>query len=208
MALSFGIRRKKKPNTHSANVQNALNMIGDKPVVLIGLMGAGKTSVGRFLARRLALPFADADLEIEKAAGMSVSEIFEKHGEDYFRTGERRVIRRLMGEGAQILATGGGAFMCDQTRELIKKGGISVWLNADIDVLMRRVLRRDTRPLLQTEDPQAVMQALIDQRYPIYGEAKVMVKSRDVPHDVIVDEIVDAIGKLAEAKDLTSPDQK
>jgi len=178
------------------NTQNALKIIGERPVVLIGLMGAGKTSVGRFLARKLSLPFSDADLEIEKAAGMSIAEIFEKHGEEYFRTGERRVIRRLMGEGAKILATGGGAFMCDRTRELILDEGIAVWLKADIDVLMRRVSRRDTRPLLRAEDPRAVMQSLLDQRYPVYEHAQVTVQSRDVPHDVIVDEIVEGIAKL------------
>ena len=196
MALSFRIRRKKNMPEQNLNTQNALKIIGERPVVLIGLMGAGKTSVGRFLARKLSLPFSDADLEIEKAAGMSIAEIFEKHGEEYFRTGEHRVIRRLMGEGAKILATGGGAFMCDRTRELILDEGIAVWLKADIDVLMRRVSRRDTRPLLRAEDPRAVMQSLLDLRYPVYEHAQVTVQSRDVPHDVIVDEIVEGIAKL------------
>ena len=208
MALSFRIRRKKKTPDQNINVQNALEIIGSKPVVLIGLMGAGKTSVGRYLARKLSLPFNDADFEIEKAAGLSISEIFEKHGEEYFRTGERRVIRRLMGEGAKVLATGGGAFMCERTRLLIQELGLAVWLKADIDVLMRRVSRRDTRPLLRTEDPQAVMQALMDQRYPIYGEADVVVQSRDVPHDVIVDEIIEGIGKLPKTDNSISPPQK
>ena len=196
MAISFGFRRKKKPADNKQFLKAALDNIGSRPVVLIGLMGAGKTSVGRFLARKLELPFADADLEIEKAAGMSVSEIFEKHGEEYFRAGEGRVIERLMGSGAQILATGGGAFMCDETRDLIKAQGISVWLNAELDVLMRRVSRRDTRPLLRTEDPRAIMQALIDQRYPVYRQANVAVLSRDVPHEVIVDEIIEALAKI------------
>ena len=200
MAISFGFRRKKKPTDNEQDIKGALEKIGGKPVVLIGLMGAGKTSVGRFLARRLGLPFADADLEIEKAAGMSVSEIFEIHGEEYFRAGERRVIERLIGTGAQILATGGGAFMCGETRELIKTRGIPVWLSAELDVLMRRVSRRDTRPLLQTEDPRAVMQGLIDERYPIYGQARVKVQSRDVPHETIVNEIIEALAKLDESQ--------
>lgn len=204
MVVSFGFRRKKKAAEQDILVQNALANIGDKTVVLIGLMGAGKTSVGRFLSRKLDLPFSDADLEIEKAAGMTVSEIFEKHGETYFRTGERRVIRRLMDSGAQILATGGGAFMCDETRDLIKDRGISVWLKADLDVLMRRVMRRDTRPLLRTEDPEGVMRDLMETRYPIYGEADHMIQSRDVPHDVIVNEIIEALAEGPQRTDIKS----
>ena len=208
MAVSFGFRRRKKTAEKDLDVQRALESIAGRPVVLIGLMGAGKTSVGRFLSRKMGLPFADADLEIEKAAGMSVSEIFEKHGEDYFRTGERRVIERLMGVGAQILATGGGAFMNDDTRALIRAKSISVWLKADLDVLMRRVMRRDSRPLLRTADPQAVMQSLMDERYPVYSEADIIVQSRDVPHDVIVNEMVKALAERPGSADMTSSDEK
>jgi len=203
MVVSFGFRRKRKVAEQDLVVQRALDNIADRPVVLIGLMGAGKTSVGRFLARKMGLPFADADQEIEKAAGMSVAEIFEKHGEEYFRNGERRVIERIMGDGAQILATGGGAFMCDETRELIKEHGISVWLKADLDVLMRRVMRRDTRPLLHTADPGSVMQSLMDERYPVYREADISVQSRDVPHEVIVGEIIQALVAWSVSKKLS-----
>ena len=125
---------------------------------------------------------------------MSITEIFDTHGQEYFRNGERRVIERLMGNGAQILATGGGAFMTTETRQLIKDKGVSVWLKADLDVLMRRVLRRDTRPLLQTDDPEAVMRSLLEERYPVYKEADITVQSRDVPHQVIVEEIIEALG--------------
>ncbi len=198
MALSFGFRRQKKAGDLDQKAKTALARIAGRPVVLIGLMGAGKTSVGRVLAHDLGLEFADADNEIEKAAGMSVTEIFDKHGQEYFRKGERRVIRRLLGKGAQILATGGGAFMDEKTRKLIKETGISVWLKADLDVLMRRVMRRNTRPLLQTDDPEAVMKSLLDERYPVYSEADITVQSRDVPHQVIVDEIIKALGERSE----------
>lgn len=198
MALSFGFRRRKKASDLDQNAKAALARIADRPVVLIGLMGAGKTSVGRILAHDLGLNFVDADNEIEKAAGMSITDIFDKHGEEYFRNGERRVIARLMGNGAQVLATGGGAFMSEETRNVIQENGISVWLKADLDVLMRRVLRRNTRPLLLTDDPQAVMQSLLTERYPVYSEADITVQSRDVPHQVIVDEIIKALGETSD----------
>jgi shikimate kinase len=164
-------------------------------VVLIGLMGAGKTAIGRRLANRLGLNFVDADTEIEQAAGKSISDIFADHGEAHFRNGERRVITRLLGDGPQVLATGGGAYMNDETRKTIAKYGVSVWLKADLKVLMERVVRRDHRPLLKTKDPEAVMKRLMDERYPVYSSSDVMVRSRDVPHEVIVDEIMAALAK-------------
>lgn len=167
--------------------------LGEKSVVLIGLMGAGKTAIGRRLATRLGLDFIDADTEIERAAGKSISDIFADHGEEYFRDGERRVIARLLGDGAQILATGGGAYMNDETRNLIAQSGISVWLKADLKVLLGRVMRRDHRPLLKTDDPKVVMKRLMDERYPVYSSSDIEVKSRDVPHEVIVNEIITAL---------------
>ena len=169
--------------------------LGDKSVVLIGLMGAGKTAIGRRLATRLGLDFVDADTEIERAAGKSISDIFADHGEAHFRDGERRVIARLLGEGPQVLATGGGAYMNEETRKTITERGVSVWLKADLKVLMERVVRRDHRPLLKTDNPEDVMKRLMDERYPVYASADVTVKSRDVPHEVIVSEIITALAK-------------
>jgi shikimate kinase len=167
--------------------------LGSRSIVLIGLMGAGKTAVGRRLANRLDLPFVDADTEIELAAGQSIPEIFAEHGEAYFRQGERKVIARLLETGPQVLATGGGAYMNADTRSSIKAHGISVWLKADLRVLMKRVGRRDNRPLLAGGDPETVMKKLMTERYPIYGEADLTVESRDVPHEVIVAAVVDAL---------------
>jgi shikimate kinase len=167
--------------------------LGDRSVVLVGMMGAGKSSIGRRLATRLGIPFVDADIEIEKAAGMSITDIFATHGEPDFRAGEARVIARLLEGGPQVLATGGGAFMNADTRALIASRGLSVWLKADPDILMRRIKRRHDRPLLQTDNPEATLQQLIDARYPTYALADVTVQSRDVPHDKIVDEIIEAL---------------
>jgi shikimate kinase len=167
--------------------------MGDRTAVLIGMMGAGKSSVGRRLAARLGLPFADADTEIEAAAGCSISEIFELHGEEHFRDGERKVIARLLENGPQVLATGGGAWMNATTRENIAARGVSVWLKADLDVLLRRVKRRGNRPLLKVDDVEETLRRLIDLRYPAYAEADLTVHSREVPHDVVVDEILEAL---------------
>ena len=160
--------------------------MGKHPIVLVGLMGAGKTSVGRRLAEKLGIPFVDADHEIEAAAGKTIPEIFADHGEAYFREGERRVIQRLIGNGAQVLATGGGAWMNDETRARIQEHGISVWLRAALPVLMKR-------PLLQTEDPEAVMRNLMDKRYPVYALADVTVESRDVQHGQMVNDVIRAL---------------
>lgn len=167
--------------------------LGTRSVVLVGMMGAGKSSVGKRLARRLGLPFADADTEIEQAAGMTVAEIFTHHGEPAFRDGEKRVIARLLESGPLVLATGGGAYMNAETRGRIAEHGLAVWLKADLDVLLRRVKRRDDRPLLRTTDPEETLRHLIEQRYPVYAEAAITVNSREVPHEVMVEEVVEAL---------------
>ena len=167
--------------------------LGPRAVVLVGMMGSGKSSIGRRLATRLGIAFVDADSEIEQAAGMTIAEIFERHGEPYFRAGEARVIARLLDQGPQVLATGGGAFMNPDTRAAIGRKGVSIWLKAELEVLMKRIKRRGDRPLLKTDDPAATLTTLIEQRYPIYAEADLTVLSRDVPHDAIVDEIVAAL---------------
>jgi shikimate kinase len=190
MSLGLSDHKKDDRQERLLAIRKAL---GPRSVVLIGLMGAGKTAVGRRLANRLDLPFIDADSEIEVAAGASISEIFAEHGEAYFRQGERKVIARLLENGPQVLATGGGAYMNPDTRANIKAHGLSVWLKADIKVLMKRVGRRDNRPLLAAGDPEKVMKRLMEERYPIYAEADVTVESRDVPHDVIVGAVIDAL---------------
>lgn len=171
-----------------------LTRLGRRSIVLVGMMGAGKSSVGRKLASKLALAFVDADNEIEAAAGMSIPDIFETRGEAEFRAGEARVIARLLETGPQVLATGGGAFMNPDTRSAIRAKGISIWLRADFDVLMKRIKRRGDRPMLKTDDPGATLRKLIEHRYPVYAEADIAVDSRDVLHEVIVDEILDALG--------------
>jgi shikimate kinase len=171
--------------------------LGRRSIVLIGMMGAGKSSIGKRLAARLDIPFADADAAIEEAAGMSIPDIFDAHGEPSFRSGEARVIARLLDNGPQVLATGGGSFLNSETRDRIHEKGISVWLKADVDVLLRRVKRRDNRPLLRNDDPAATLANLLAAREPHYSQANLTVISRDVPHEVIVEEIVTLLcGKL------------
>jgi shikimate kinase len=167
--------------------------LGARSVVLVGMMGAGKSTIGRRLSARLRLPFFDADTEIEAAAGMSIPDIFETHGEAHFRDGEARVIARLLDSGPAVLATGGGAFLREQTRSNIRSKAISIWLKADADVIMRRVKRRADRPLLQTADPAATVGRLIAEREPVYQHADITIWSRDVPHEKIVDECIDAL---------------
>lgn len=162
----------------------------DRSIVLVGLMGAGKTTVGRRLAQKLGLGFVDADIEIERAAGETIPEIFERHGEAAFRDGERRVIARLLEGGPQVLATGGGAFMDETTRANIAARGISIWLRADLDVLMRRVARRGNRPLLKRGDPRRTMERLIGERYPVYSHADITVESIEGPHETVVDDVI------------------
>ena len=163
-------------------------------------MGAGKSSVGRRLAAALNLPFRDADEEIEKAAGRSISEIFGQFGEEHFRDGERRVIARLLEEPPHVLATGGGAFMNEETRELIKSRAVSVWLKADLDTLAKRVARKDNRPLLKGRDPRETLAELAAARYPTYALADITIESGDTPHHATVDAIIKAIKARAEGQ--------
>jgi shikimate kinase len=168
--------------------------LGKRSVVLVGMMGAGKSTIGRRLSARLRLPFLDADSEIELAhAGMTIPEIFAAHGEPYFRDGEARVIARLLDNGPGVMATGGGAFMREETRNRIHDRAVSIWLKADADIIMRRVKRRADRPLLQTADPAATVGRLIEEREPVYQCANLTIWSRDVPHEKIVDECIDAL---------------
>jgi shikimate kinase len=170
--------------------------LGTRSLVLVGMMGAGKSTIGRRLSARLRLPFLDADTEIEAAAGMSIPDIFESHGEPHFRDGEARVIARLLDSGPAVLATGGGAFMREETRNRIRSKAVSIWLKADADIIMKRVKRRADRPLLQTTDPAATVGRLIDEREPVYQHADLTIWSRDVPHEKIVDECMDALHTL------------
>jgi shikimate kinase len=174
--------------------------LGRRSIVLVGMMGAGKSSIGRRVATRLGIPFVDADAEIEKAAGMTITDIFAIRGEAEFRAGEARVITRLLEGGPQVLATGGGAFANPDTRAVIAAKGISIWLKAEFEVLMKRIKRRHDRPLLKTDDPGATLRKLMQERDPIYALADLTVQSRDVLHDKIVDEIVSALaGQLGVA---------
>ena len=188
--------------------QAIIDRLNGRSIVLVGMMGAGKTSVGKRLATALGLNFVDADHEIESAAGMTISDIFERHGEAYFRDGERRVVNRLMHEGQRVIATGGGAFINAATRDDIAKQGISIWIKADMDVLMRRVRKRMNRPLLQTVDPEQTMRLLINERYPIYALADFTVVSRDGPHENMVETIMSALENGLPHKDEnTAPPQ-
>ena len=176
--------------THKEEL-NAL--LAGRPIVLVGMMGAGKTTVGRRLATRLGRHFVDSDEEVEKAAGMTIEEIFSKHGEADFRTGEARVIARLLKDRDLVLGTGGGAFMNAETRALIKSCSLSVWISADFELLFQRVQRRSNRPLLKTANPRETLQTLIDKRYPTYAEADVTIVSKDVPQDQVAEEVIDAM---------------
>lgn len=167
--------------------------LGGRTIVMVGMMGAGKSSVGRRLAARLGLPFVDADTEIEQAANATISDIFETHGEAYFRDGERRVIQRLLDGRSKVLATGGGAFINPETRAAIRAAGVSIWLKVDRDLILHRVKRRSTRPLLKTGEPGAVIDRLLADRNPIYAEADIHVQSRDVAHDVVIGDILAAL---------------
>lgn len=191
--IRFGFGRKRKELSEAQAAESVRAALGRRSLVMIGLMGCGKSAVGRRLASRLNLPFVDADEEIERAAGKSITEIFADHGEAHFREGERKVIARLLGNSPQVLATGGGAFMNPDTRGNIRKAGIAIWLKADLPVLMKRVAKRDTRPLLKNADPEATMRRLMAERYPVYAEADIIVESRDVPHEVIVNDVLAAL---------------
>src|ERR1700761_9364076 len=184
-------------NVAEALVSSAaiLPRLGARSIVLVGMMGVGKSSIGRRVAARLGVPFVDADLEIERAAGMSIADIFTRHGEESFRSGEARVIARLLDGGPQVLATGGGAVMNADTRASIKAKGVSIWLSAEFDVLMRRInKRKNDRPMLQTADPAARLRELLVEREPFYALADLTVQSQDVSHEAIVNDIVTALG--------------
>lgn len=172
----------------------------DRSIVMVGLMGAGKSSIGRRLATRMNLPFVDADTEIEAAAGCTIAEFFERHGEAAFRDGERRVIARLLDGSPKVLATGGGAFMDDETRAAIAAAGISVWLRADLDTLVRRTSRRGDRPLLNKGDPARTLESLMETRHPVYAQADIVVDSNDGPPDETVARVVDALAAFAETR--------
>ncbi|HEY8594639.1 MAG TPA: shikimate kinase [Devosiaceae bacterium] len=176
-----------------AIAQHVTERLSGRPIVLIGMMGAGKTTVGRRVAARLGLNFVDSDAEIERAANMTIPEIFETHGEEDFRTGEARVIARLLKDGQSVIGTGGGAFINPDTRALIAENAISVWLKADLDLLFERVSRRSNRPLLKTSDPKKTLKELIDRRYPVYALADITVVSRDEPHDLIAADVIAAV---------------
>jgi shikimate kinase len=165
----------------------------DRPVVLVGLMGVGKSTVGRRLAKRLGLPFVDSDSAIEDAAGYSAAEIFERYGEQDFRDGERRLVARLIDGEVRVIATGGGAFVDPRTRQLLNERAITVWLDAPVEILAERTSKRDTRPLLRTPDPKATLERLLKQRQPAYAEAHIHVKSGDGAHKEVVDQILDSL---------------
>jgi shikimate kinase len=180
-----------------------LARLGRRSIVLVGMMGVGKSSIGRRLGARLGIPFVDADAEIEKAAGMNIADIFNRHGEASFRSGEARVIARLLEGGPQVLASGGGAVTHPDTRAAIKTKGVSLWLSADFDVLMRRISKRKhERPMLQTADPAATLRGLLAEREPIYAQSDMTVQSREVPHEAIVTEIMTALAAFLEASTL------
>lgn len=185
--------------TNASSFDDAVReALGTRSVVLVGLMGAGKSAIGRKLAQKLSLPFRDADAEIEKAAGQSIAEIFENYGEPEFRRLEERVISRLLGDGPQVLATGGGAFMNASTRSSIGKSGLSIWLSADLDLLMARVSRKATRPLLKQPNPREIMATLIRERYPVYATADIEVASQDITKDQMADRVAKALAKQLE----------
>jgi shikimate kinase len=191
----------------AASAAAILAPLGGRSVVLVGMMGVGKSSIGRRVAARLAIPFVDADTEIEKAAGMSVADIFAHHGEPDFRKGEARVIARLLENGPQVLATGGGAFMNPNTRDAIRAKAVSIWLKADLEVLLRRLSKRkNERPLLQTDDPAETLRALLAEREPIYAQADLTVYSHEVAHDSIVAVIMTALASFLQAT--PSPSEK
>ncbi len=179
----------------AARSRRILSALGSRSIVLVGMMGAGKTTIGRRVAARLDIPFADVDVEIEKAAAQTIPEIFAEHGEAYFRDGERRVIARLLGDGPQVLATGGGAFMNAETRAAIAANAVSLWIAADPDVLWARVRAKSTRPLLAPPDPEGTLRRLVAERYPVYALADVTVHSHDVSKEVMADEILAALDR-------------
>ena len=194
--MSFDVETRPMMATNESNAPEPtqlLKQLGRRSIVFVGIMGAGKTVIGRKVASMFGLPFVDSDHEIEKVSRMTVPELFVAYGEPEFRALEQRVIERLLRNGPQVLSTGGGAYMSAATRFVVKKRGVSIWLNADIDTLMHRVSKRQNRPLLNTEHPRAMMQRLMDVRYPVYGTADVTIHSRDEPKEVIAREVLSGL---------------
>ncbi|MFD1327965.1 shikimate kinase [Mycoplana ramosa] len=188
-SLMIGLMETSSPEL----VQKARMVLGKRNLVLVGLMGAGKSAIGRLVAQALSVPFVDSDHEIERVSRMTISDLFAAYGEEEFRALEARVMKRLLKTGPKVVSTGGGAFINERTRRHIKRGGLTVWLKADLDVLWERVNKRDTRPLLKTENPMQTLENLMNARYPIYAEADLAVHSRDVKKEVVVEEVLAAI---------------
>ncbi|MCV3767009.1 shikimate kinase [Rhizobium sp. TRM95796] len=188
------------------SAERARRALGKRNLVLVGLMGAGKSAIGKIVAHELNIPFVDSDHEIERVSRMTISELFAAYGEPEFRKLESRVIRRLLRTGPRVLSTGGGAFMTAETRDAIRNNGLSLWLDADLDTLWERVNKRDTRPLLRTENPKKTLEDLMIARYPTYAEAHLKVKSRDVKKEQVADEVIAAIaGTLPEPENGKDP---
>jgi shikimate kinase len=194
--------------SHAGNesAERARRALGKRNLVLVGLMGAGKSAIGKIVAHELNIPFVDSDHEIERVSRMTISELFAAYGEPEFRKLESRVIRRLLRTGPRVLSTGGGAFMTAETRDAIRNNGLSLWLDADLDTLWERVSKRDTRPLLRTENPKKTLEDLMIARYPTYAQAHLKVKSRDVKKEQVADEVIAAIaGTLPEPENGKDP---
>nr|WP_083220122.1 shikimate kinase [Hoeflea olei] len=185
-----------QPSLPEQEIASARRVLGRRNLVFVGLMGAGKSAIGRIVAQMLDIPFVDSDHEIERVSRMSIPELFEAYGEAEFRALEARVIKRLLRTGPRVLSTGGGAFMNDATRATVLASGLSVWLKADLEVLWTRVSKRDSRPLLKTANPKQTLASLLEQRYPVYAEADVTVQSRDDPKETIAAEAIAAIARL------------
>ncbi|WP_137129477.1 shikimate kinase [Rhizobium sp. FY34] len=188
-----------KPPTASLSLADRARAgLGHRNLIFVGLMGAGKSAIGRLVAQHLSLPFVDTDAEIERVSRMTIPELFATYGEAEFRALETRVIERLLGGGPRVVSTGGGAFINERTRVAIKGGGVSLWLKAELDILWERVNKRDNRPLLKTENPKQTLENLMNQRYPIYAEADMTVQSRDVRKETMANDVLVAIAALAE----------
>jgi shikimate kinase len=185
----------------SEDIERALKALGKRNLVLVGLMGAGKSAVGKLVAQFLGIPFVDSDHEIERVSRMTIPELFESYGEPEFRKLEQRVIKRLLRTGPRVLSTGGGAFMNEETRAAIKENGLSLWLDADLETLWERVIKRDNRPLLKTENPKKTLEDLMNARYPTYALAHLQVKSRDVKKDQVAEEVIAAVASTLEQAD-------
>ncbi|WP_026620224.1 shikimate kinase [Ensifer sp. WSM1721] len=179
--------------------ERAKRALGKRNLVFIGLMGAGKSAIGRLTAQALGIPFIDSDHEIERVSRMTISDLFATYGEEEFRALEARVLKRLLRSGPRVVSTGGGAYINERSRRQIKKGGLTIWLNAELDVLWERVNKRDTRPLLKTENPKQTLENLMRARYPIYAEADLTVLSRDVKKETMVEEVLAAIADYQKA---------